>query len=216
MSSKMRGLLTLLCLAIAPAGCTNVSKIDYTSLHEGRGAWQQPERVVAALELQPGDRVADLGAGEGYFLPYLAQAVGPTGKVYAVEVEEKLTKDLETLVVEEGFANVDVVLGEYTDPLLPDGQIDVVLIVNTYHHIEERRAYFSQLQRDLTRDGLVAVVEPDADLDGVLGLFLDEGHTSSAEGLNGEMREAGYRNAASFDFLPTQVFEVFAVRAGAQ
>jgi predicted methyltransferase len=65
----------------ALAGCGGLSKVDYTTF--GRGGWQRPDDVVAALALRPGDRVADLGAGEGYFIPHLSQAVGIDGRVYA-------------------------------------------------------------------------------------------------------------------------------------
>ncbi len=189
-------------------GCSGVSKLDYTSLHN-RAGWQRPERVVEALEIQPGDRVADIGAGSGYFLSYLSQAVGPGGTLYAVEVEEALVRELEERVAREGYSNVVVVLGEYGDPGLPDGALDLVFLCNTYHHIEGRPAYFGALQGDLGEAGRVAVVDPNDDLGGVLRLFLDEGHTTGADALVEEMRVAGYRHVASHDFLPTQIFEVF-------
>ena len=100
-------------------------------------------------------------------------------------------------------------LGEYGDPGLPDGALDLVFLCNTYHHIEGRPAYFGALQGDLGEAGRVAVLEPNDDLGGVLRLFLDEGHTTDADALVEEMRVAGYRHAASHDFLPTQIFEVF-------
>ncbi len=189
-------------------GCSGVSKLDYTSLHN-RAGWQRPERVVEALEIQPGDRVADIGAGSGYFLSYLSQAVGPGGTVYAVDVEQALVRELEERVAREGYSNVVVVLGEYGDPGLPDGALDLVFLCNTYHHIEGRPAYFGGLQGDLGEAGRVAVLEPNDDLRGVLRLFLDKGHTTGADALVEEMRVAGYRHVASHDFLPTQIFEVF-------
>jgi hypothetical protein len=76
--------------ALALGGCNGLSKLDLTTL--GRASWQRPEDVVRALELRPGDRVADLGAGEGYFLPYLSEAVGSRGRVFAVEVEPELAE----------------------------------------------------------------------------------------------------------------------------
>ena len=190
----------------ALGGCNGLSKLDWTTL--GRASWQRPEDVVRALELRPGDRVADLGAGEGYFLPYLSEAVGSQGRVFAVEVESELAEQLEAQFADGD--NVEVVLGRYDDPQLPDGSIDLILIVNTYHHIEDRPAYFARLKRDLSASGRVAIIDPDADLGGILGLFLDEGHDSSASGISEEMEAAGYRPAASHDFLATQVFEVFA------
>lgn len=198
-------LAALLSLALFE-GCSGLTKIDPT--HLGRDAWQRPEDVVRALELRPGDRVADLGAGGGYFVPYLAEAVGSSGRVYAVEVESALTDSLAQRFAED--ESVEAVLGGYADPHLPDASIDVVLIVNTYHHIEARPPYFERLRADLRPGARVAVIDPDEELGGVLALFLDEGHTSRAEAVIAEMRAAGYRHVASHDFLATQIFEVFA------
>jgi ubiquinone/menaquinone biosynthesis C-methylase UbiE len=192
--------------AVASIGCNGLSKLDLTTL--GRASWQRPEEVVRALKLRPGDRVADIGAGEGYFLPYLSEAVGSRGRVFAVEVEPELAQSLEAELPDGG--NVEVVLGRYEDPELPDRSIDLVLIVNTYHHIEDRPAYFTRLMRDLSPSGRVAIIEPDAELHGVLGLFVAEGHHSSVSGIAEEMGAAGYRPSASHDFLAVQVFEVFA------
>jgi ubiquinone/menaquinone biosynthesis C-methylase UbiE len=194
-----------LALSLLLSGCSGVTRLDFTSW--GRAIWQRPEDVVRALALPPGARVADVGAGKGYFVPYLSSAVGDTGRVYAVEVEAELTQAMESRFTES--PNVEVVLGTFEDPLLPDGQIDLVLIVNTYHHIENRKLYFRKLLTDLTPEGRVAVIEPDAELTGILGLFVEDGHGSRASDVEREMREAGYRRLESIELLPTQIFEVF-------
>ena len=183
-------------------------RLDITAIR-GRAVWQKPDRVIESLELAQGDRVADLGSGGGYFLPYLSAAVGPSGKVYAVDVEEDIIQDLEKRIADEEYENVEVVRGEYDDPLLPDAGIDLVLIVNTYHHIENRQEYFAKLKDDLRTGGRVARLEPDADIWGVLGLTIEEGHQSSREDVRREMKEAGYRLDRSYDFLPVQIFDVF-------
>jgi ubiquinone/menaquinone biosynthesis C-methylase UbiE len=195
----------LLALSFA-LGCSGVSKLDLTTL--GRDSWQRPTDVIEALDLQSGDRVADLGAGEGYFVAYLSAAVGESGTVYAVDVDEEIVGAL-TERFPPDTGNVKPILGRFDDPMLPDHSIDLVLIVNTYHHIEDRAVYFRQLKQDLRPAGRVAVIEPDEDLGGLLGLTLDEGHTSSAPVVEEEMREAGFRIVARHDFLPVQVFRVF-------
>ncbi len=189
------------------AGCTGMGKLDLTTL--GRDSWQRPDDVIEALELEPGDRVADLGAGEGYFVAHLAPAVGDDGRVYAVDVDEEALTELTSRFAAVP-TNVEVIRGEFEDPGLPDGTVDLVLIVNTYHHIEDRPAYFRRLQADLRPGGRVAVIEPNEDLGGVLGLFVEEGHTSSAPEVEAEMAEAGYRVEARHEFLPVQIFRVFA------
>lgn len=197
---------TVIAPVLTLVACSGVGKLDLTTL--GRGTWQRPADVVGALELQPGDRVADLGAGKGYFVHYLSEAVGSNGRVVAVEVDEELVQSLAEQFPPDR-SNVEIVLGGFEDPGLDDGSVDLILIVNTYHHIEDRPDYFRRLQRDLRPGGRVAVIEPNQDLHGVLSLALDEGHKSSAPAVVAEMAQAGYRLEASFEFLPVQIFEVF-------
>ena len=197
----------LLASLLVLSGCNGFSKLDLTTL--GRDSWQRPADVVDALELQPGDRVADLGAGEGYFVPHLTEAVGADGRVYAVDVDEEVVGELAERFPADS-TNVEVVLAKFEDPMLPDGSLDLILIVNTYHHIEDRPAYFRRLRRDLRPGGRVAVIDPNEDLGGILALTLDKGHKSSAPVVEEEMRKAGYRVEARHDFLPVQFFRVFA------
>jgi len=195
----------VLTLPVLLFGCSGVTRLDLTSW--GRAIWQRPEDVVRALALPPGARVADIGAGKGYFVPYLSDAVGKGGRVYAVEVEAELTQAMESRFADA--SNVEVVLGGFEDPLLPDGQIDLVLVINTYHHIEDRELYFRKLLVDLAPEGRVAVIEPDMELTGILGLFVEDGHESRASDVEREMREVGYRRLESIDLLPIQIFEIF-------
>jgi arsenite methyltransferase len=198
-------LVVPICFAL---GCSGVGRIDWS--RPGRDMWQRPDDVIAALEIEPGARVADLGAGEGYFVSHLAEAVGYEGVVYAVEVDDERAQQLE-----EDFqiaSNVVAVRGEFSDPRLPDGEIDLVLIVNTYHHIEDREQYFARLLADLTPTGRLAVVEPDCETSGFLELFVEEDHVSCSEVVERELRAAGYERVADHDILPVQLFEVFARR----
>jgi ubiquinone/menaquinone biosynthesis C-methylase UbiE len=204
-----RKLLAIGLIALAASGCRGVSQLDLSRIGS-RASWQLPERVIASLEIAPGDRVADLGAGGGYFLPYLVTAVGPAGTVYAVDVEPEIVRELEQQAADAGYTNVVAVLGGADDPGLPDGAIDLVVLVNTYHHIDARPAYFERLRRNLKPSGRVAVIDPNAETKGVLRLFLDAEHMSFAPDVRDEIRSAGYHPDRSFAFLPTQIFEVFA------
>lgn len=204
--------ITLALTTFLLVGCQNVTKLDPWDL--GREAWQRPADVITALAIQPGDSVADVGAGEGYFLPYLAEAVGDDGRVYAVEVAREIVEALAKS--SEGDARIQVIQGRLDDPFLPEGEIDLVLLVNTYHHIEERRAYFERLRQDLSPAGRIALLEPNEELGGILSLFLEEGHTSRADEIGIEMREAGYERTERFDFLPVQIFEIYAPRRSSQ
>ncbi len=207
----MKKTILLICFCtLALSGCSGLSKLDYFKLYQ-RAGWQLPDQVIQSLNIQPGDHVADIGAGEGYFTFNLADAVGSSGRVYAVDVEVGITIDLGAQAREYNYPNVTVILGELEDPLLPDGTVDLVFLCNTYHHIEERVGYFSRLKADLKPQGRVAVVDIKDDLAGMLRLFVTADHWTSKELLISEMEAAGYRHEGSFDFLPSQNFEMFSV-----
>jgi FkbM family methyltransferase len=172
----------------------------------GRDGWQQPDRVVEALALTPGGQVADLGAGGGYFTFRLADAVGPDGKVFAIDVDPDMLEYLRERVRSEGIANVTVVEASYDDARIPESGADLILTVNTYHHISDRPVYFHQLAESLRPGGRVAIIELD-DSSWFRRWF---GHNTPAAVIRSEMESAGYRLAAEHDFLDRQSFLVFA------
>ncbi len=184
----------------------NFRKMDFRRL-PARAGWQLPEEVVEALQIRLGDHVADLGAGDGYFVAFLADAVGPLGKLYAVDVAESAVRKLTAKVEKEQLHNVEVVKGSTTDAGLPDREIDLVFLCDVYHHIDDRVAYFSRLRTDLASDGRVAVVEP---RDRGFGrLVSPAGHATPRDVLQDEMEAAGYRLESSLDFLPVQNLMIF-------
>ncbi|HET6303193.1 MAG TPA: methyltransferase domain-containing protein [Myxococcota bacterium] len=188
--------------ALALSACSGW-KSDRTPARRDR--WQHPERVVESLRIRPGDHVVDLGAGWGYFTFRLADAVGPAGRVYAVEIDEERARSLERAAREGGFSNVEVILAKPGDPLLPDGEIDLVFLCNAYHHIQDRVDYFDRLRVDLKRDGRVAIVDGRD-----VFAWLTLGHFPTRATRHAEMSAAHYRDAETFDFLRFQSFEVFA------
>lgn len=192
-------------LLIALPGCTAWKRCAYES--SGRDEWQRPEAVIAALGIRPGDRVADLGAGSGYFTVRLARAVGAEGRVYAVDVDAEMNAYLRERLASEGIDNVEVVLGEYSDPKLPDGRIDLLFTSNTYHHLRDRAEYFRGVRADLAPGGRVAVIE----YDGREGLFVKwMGHHTDKQEILSEMQAAGYRLVEDVDILDRQSFLIFA------
>ncbi len=191
-------------------GCTTLSKMDYGGLVTGgRDGWALPEQVLATLEVKPGDQVAEIGAGGGYWLPFLVEAVGETGTVYAVEVTDELVAELHERVEREGWGNVTVVRGEFHDPMLPDGEIDIAMTSNTYHHIEGRPDYFRRLQADLAPGGRVVHVDDRHDVPPPFRWLQGNGHWTVPEDMKSEMQEAGYSIEAEHHFLPMQSFMVF-------
>lgn len=123
-----------------------------------RDAWQQPEVVVAALALAPGMTVADVGAGTGYFTMRLARAV-PQGQVIATDIEPDMVRYLGERAKKEQLANVHPVLAGAADPKLAPASADRILVVDVWHHIEDRARYAAGLAAALRPGGQVAVVD---------------------------------------------------------
>lgn len=168
-----------------------------------RDAWQKPHQVIHALALKPAARVADLGAGTGYFSARLASML-PQGRVYAVDIEPDMVRYLEARAKRENLRNLVAVAGAPGDPRLPE-KVDLILLVDVYHHIEDRVRYFSKLRAALRPGGHIAVVD--------FKLDSPQGPPPSArlapETVKAEMRAAGYTLSAEHSFLTYQYFLVF-------
>jgi len=124
---------------------------------EERAAWQKPEVVLDALALEPDHVVADIGSATGYFATRIAPRV-TKGRVWGVDVEPDMVRYLNERARREGHANLFSILGAPEDPLLPE-PVDRVLLVNTYHHVHERTAYFRRLSEGLTTGGRLVIVD---------------------------------------------------------
>jgi SAM-dependent methyltransferase len=204
--------LLLVVLTVSLAACSSLSKIDHRR-PLSRDGWQHPQRVIDSLRVRPGEHVADIGAGEGYFTFLLADAVGPTGKVYAVEIDPDKVEKLRKKAAARGYDNVVVIYAAEDDPRLPDGQVDLVFLCNTYHHIEDRTDYFRRLRTALAEVSHVAIIDVRNNL---LGRLIVPTHYRIPQAvLNAEMSGAGYRHVSSYDYLPAQSFSLFAFVPGA-
>ncbi len=198
-----------LVVAVALLGaCANVKRCSYEGF--GRDDWQQPERVVESLALAPGERVADLGAGGGYFTFRLADAVGEGGRVFAVDVDPDMTAYLEKRVARDGHGNVEVIRATPADSGLDDASVDLLFTVNTYHHLDERSAYFRALAPKLAPDGRVAIIDLHPDQGFFFRLFVG-GHATEPAQIERELDAAGYRLLETHAFLARQSFQVFAL-----
>jgi cyclopropane fatty-acyl-phospholipid synthase-like methyltransferase len=172
-----------------------------------RDDWQKPDEVLAALSLQSGQVVADIGAGTGYFTLRLAKHEAAP-KVYAVDIEASLLNHIRQRAEKESLSNVQAIQGSATSPNLPE-PVDRVLMVNTYHHIAGRVGYFGELRKSLKPGALVAII--DWKKGGKMGPHRE--HRFTAGEITAELEKSGFERAAQHGFLPNQEFLVFRVAA---
>jgi len=200
---RIRALAALAALS-AGLGCGAWKRFAYEGI--GRDRWQKPDTVIALLEIAPGEEVADLGAGGGYFTFRLADAVGPSGRVFAVDVDDDMLAYLRDRVAAESRVNVQVVRAEPDDPQLPDGRIDLVFTCDTYHHLTDRSAYFAKLRTDLAPGARVAILDLN-DRSWFGRLF---GHQTPKQTIVDELTAAGYRLVADHEgVIDRQNFLIF-------
>jgi arsenite methyltransferase len=178
---------------------------------KSRDDWQMPNKVMDTLRVAPGQVVADVGAGGGYFTEKLSKRVGPAGRVFATDVQTTMVKKLHRRVREAQLTNVTVVAAGFDDPSLPARSCDLVFFSSVYKEIEGREAYMKRLQPALKPEGRVAILEyrPDDPNPGPPKQY----RLSEAEIVT-EMQAAGYHLVESFDFLPRECLLVFRVSGG--
>lgn len=170
-----------------------------------RDRWQQPQRLVEALELRAGDTVADLGTGSGYLLPYLSRAVGPQGKVYAEEIQQEFLPALRHRA--DRLGNVTVVLGEAADPRLPPATVDYFVLLTVYHEVEHPVPFLRTLHRYARPGARLAIIDFDATRSGDHPAPV--GHEVWTGDVLAEARAAGWRIQRRHEFLGSQFFLIF-------
>lgn len=168
--------------------------------------WQKPDAVVEVLALEKRMSVADIGAGTGFFNPYLDAAVGKRGRVIPVDVERSLVDHMVARAEREGTPSVQPRLGRFEDPGLLPGEVDRILMVDTYHHISERRDYFRRLLPALKPGGRMVIVDFKP---GDLPVGPRAGHKLPVSQVVDELTEAGWRLESQADPLPYQYVLAF-------
>ena len=171
-----------------------------------RDLWQMPGPIMDALGIADGSVVADLGAGGGWFTIRLARRVGPNGKVYAEDIQRLMLEATRRRIAREGLRNVEPVLGTESDPKLPAGKIDAVLVVDTYHEINDPVPLLRNLAKSLKPQGRVGVV--DFRKDG-LGPGPPIEERLDPDLIVRDAEAAGLRLARRETFLPYQFFLIF-------
>ncbi len=220
MSSHWKAKLILLAglaIFLAAAAQAPALQLGSRSTEEWIKRLERPERIaglkideiIPRLKLRPGDVVADIGAGAGTFSRPLARAVGPQGKVLAVDIDQGLLDYIDQRAKEEKIENIETVLGKFDDPALPSSEVDVAFFHDVLHHIEKRDAYLKALASYLKPNGRIVVIELDKD-DPDTPHRDDPEMLISKEQVNQWMEAAGFRPVEEFDFLKGKWFMVYA------
>jgi ubiquinone/menaquinone biosynthesis C-methylase UbiE/mono/diheme cytochrome c family protein len=174
-----------------------------------RDAEERSDALVKALEIRDGARVADLGAGTGYFTWRLAQHAGPQGKVIAVDIQQHMLDLAAATVKQHGLVNVDYVLGKESDPKLPERSLDMVFIAYSYHEFSEPEAIMDAVRRSLKPGGRLVIVEYAKENKLAPASTL---HKMSFDEIRSEIEPNGFDLDRVLDFLPMQHGLIFTLR----
>ena len=174
-----------------------------------RDADERPDFLLDALQIRPGAVVADLGAGTGYFTWRLARRVGPSGKVFAVDVQQNMLDVVARELKKRNLSNVELLLGGESDPRLPVGALDLVFIANSYHEFSEPETIIAAVRRSLKPDGRLVVLEYAKE-----NTFVPvaPAHKMSIEEIRSEIEPVGFDLDRILDFLPMQHGLIFIKR----
>ncbi len=160
---------------------------------EERDSWQRPAEVMDALGVRPGSVVGDVGAGTGYFSFHLAARVGPQGKVYAEDIRDESLAKIRERAKKEDLAQIETILGTESDPRLPAGSLDAILVVNAYHEMRKYDAMLQAIVRALRPGGRLAIIDRETQRGQWRSTYLEE-HKIPQE----LVREDAARNGLGF------------------
>ena len=171
-----------------------------------RDEWQQPDRIMDVLGVADGGKVADIGAGGGWFTIRLAHRVGPNGTVYAVDIQPKMIEAIKRRVQREGLPNVRPILATPDDPMLPPG-IQAALIVDTYPQVSGPVALLQRITKLLAPHGRIGVVDFKKDGSGGPGPPINE--RLDPDSIIRDAQSVGLKLRSMETFLRYQYFLVF-------
>jgi len=222
----MKLLLTFLSLVLASVSvhAQDAAKRDQHQMHQlhrdpksyidaledpKRDAYQKPHEVIHALGLKPGEILADIGAGSGYFTFHLARHVGEQGKVYAVDVSPDMIRHVNRRIRETKTTNVVTMLADPDDPLLPDRSVDRFFICDVWHHVDNQSKYLSLMKQMLKPGGEIVMIDfhkKELPFGPPMQMKI------AREDVIKQMETNGFKMTKEHTFLPYQYFLVFAAK----
>ena len=197
-SHQLHFLLTTIIILLLPGICLS---------QPNRERWQPPNKIMDIAGVRSGMIVGEVGAGRGYLTFPLAERVGPTGTVYANDISRYSLSRIESRIENEGINNIEIILGEIEDPLFPESNLDVVIMVYVFHHLDKPEAFFNNIKKYIKPDTPVVIVERDTERDP------DEAyHFSSKEEVVDVLTQTGYKLARIDRSLSLDTVYIFVLK----
>ena len=173
---------------------------------EERATQEQPQVMIDALQIRPGQTIADLGAGSGYYSFRIAPRVGPKGKVLAIDIQPEMLRAIEARARREQVDNVVTILGSADDPHLADASVDLLFMVDVYHELEYPYEVMTRVRTALKPDGRVALIEYRKEDPAVA---IKDVHKMSEQQIIRELEAAGFKHLRTLRSLPVQHLVIF-------
>lgn len=175
---------------------------------KGREVFDRRHEIIRALDIGPGMRIADIGAGTGLFTRLFSRAVGATSKVYAVDISDEFVRNIVRLAQERSLKNIVGVVSTDKDVKLEADSIDLAFVCDTYHHFEYPQTMLSSIRKALGKDGQLVVIDYRKQRGISSGWVM--GHVRPNQAVvKQEIGRAGFQHVKDFDFLMTNYFMVF-------
>ena len=183
--------------------CSSSERQEYFNNLAGSPEWK-PDEVIKSLAIQKGWNIGDLGAGGGYYTYRFAEETGPTGKVFAADINQEFLTGIAKTAKEKGFQNVHTILSGEDDSKFEDHSLDLIFIRNTFHHFDNKNHYMQKLVTKLKTGGKIALIDYKQDLN-----VSPVGHKVSKSEILAAIQETGLLVENEFDFLDKQYFFIF-------
>lgn len=170
----------------------------------------KPYKIIEHLKIKNGMVVGDIGSGGGYFSSEFSRKVGKEGQIYAIDVKQKNLDFIDENIDKRNIKNVKTVLANINGPDLPDESVDLFFLRNVFHHLPEQTEYIRNIKKSLKDNGKIAIIDFKNKKLSFAGLF---GHYTPENVLIDIMDQVGFNPLEKHDFLPDQLFVVFAKKS---
>ncbi len=168
---------------------------------------QPPDKVMDAMGVKPGMLIGEVGAGNGRYAVKMAGRVGPLGKIYANDINPVKINFLNLRCKRNGITNIETILGTVTDPKLPKGKLDIVYLINTFHHLDKPIELLKNIIPALKPGGRLVIIEHETEKSGYM-----DGHSSHQKTVLKQVQEAGFNLERIETFLKLDNIYIFQVK----